>query len=466
MKSNEQQTIAAIATPPGQGGIGIVRLSGPAAADILAACQNIPLPEQQRRQPRRLYLHDLFDERGRLIDRGLTVYMPGPASYTGEDVAEIQCHGGPQSLSQILATALSHGARLAQAGEFSLRAFLNGKIDLSQAEAIGDLISAKTAAGARNAAGQLAGRLGKHIGELERRLTAVQAAITAAVDFPDEVDEPQRRHIAEQLAAVAAEVQALLDKAPAGQILRQGLGVALAGPVNAGKSSLLNQILGFDRAIVTSCPGTTRDMLEEYIDLDGLPLLLRDTAGIRQGEDISEPERIGIDKSRQALARSQIVLLVADLTAADFSRPHILSLASACAGQTLLVLNKQDAAAERLAEAKALYSADFAAADILPISAKTGQGVAELLARLKEKAGAAQLWQEEDGLLVNARQRQALQLAVGHIRQAQQALAEDLPQDLITIDLEAALTALAAISGREVGEEVLNDIFRNFCVGK
>ncbi|MCR4962832.1 MAG: tRNA uridine-5-carboxymethylaminomethyl(34) synthesis GTPase MnmE [Firmicutes bacterium] len=466
MTDYEQETIVAIATPPGQGGIGVIRLSGPSAADILAACQNIPLAEQQQRQARRLYLHDIFDEQGRLIDRALTVFMPGPASYTGEDVAEIQCHGGTQALSQILAAALAHGARLAQAGEFSLRAFLNGKIDLSQAEAIGDLVAAKTAAGARNAAGQLAGRLGRHIAKLESRLTAVQAAITAAVDFPDEVDEPQNRQMAEELTAVAGDVQALLDKAPAGQILRQGLGVALAGPVNAGKSSLLNQILGFDRAIVTDCPGTTRDMLEEYIDLDGLPLLLRDTAGLRRGADISEPERIGMDKSRDALERSQIVLLVADLTDPAFSREHILPLAAACAGHSLLVLNKRDAAAERLPAAIACYAGDFAGEDILPISAKTGQGMPELLARLKEKAGGARLWQEEDGLLVNARQRQALQLAAGHIREALAGLEQALPQDLITIDLEAALTALAAISGRDVGEEVLNDIFRNFCVGK
>ncbi len=468
MDNRTNETIGAVATPLGRGGVGIVRISGPAAGQVLAALLHLPEQELAARQPRQLYLNRVYGRDGSLLDQALTVLMPGPHSYTGEDVAELQCHGGPKVVEAVLQQALVCGCRLATPGEFTLRAFLNGRLDLAQAEAVADLIEAKTPKGVGMAAGQLQGVLSAHINRMEEQITLLLAEITVGVDFPDDADAPDGAALLPGLLAILAEVERLCAQAPLGRIYREGVKAVLAGPVNAGKSSLLNALLGEERAIVSASPGTTRDLIEEYLDLDGVPLLLCDTAGLRQSEALCEPERIGIGKSRDALAASQLLLLTTDITEADAGLSALTPLLAETAGRSrLLLLNKADAATQTQIDlGMQAYLPHFPKEDILPVSAKTGLGLPALIAALRRKALADCDGEQGSQLVNNARHQQALLQAAGFLRQAAASLEEGLPVDLITIDLENAAQALAQISGKSVGEEVLDSIFSRFCLGK
>lgn len=463
----KKDTIAAIATPLGAGGIGIVRVSGPDAAAVLS---RLFQPAGGRRigqmEDRHLYLGEVRDAQGVLLDRALAVLMYGPHSYTGEDVAELQLHGGPTLLRSVLAAALTVGARLAEPGEFTLRAFLNGKIALSQAEAVADLISARTGRASRQAAQQLAGKLAQRIAEIEEQLTGVLAQITVGVDFPDDVDAPQNSELLQQIQEVSAQIDQLLATAEQGRVVRDGVRVTIVGAVNVGKSSLLNRLLDAERAIVTDLPGTTRDLIEETVDIEGIPLLLTDTAGFRDVQAVDKVERLGMDLSRRAMEQAGVSILVLDGTLGIVDAESRLLLRETQDKPRLLVINKLDAASSQdIAHIRSALLELDADLRIVEVSARSGHGLPQLRQAILELAGAVPEG-ASTALVSNLRHIQALQEAQQALLSAQSALDMEIPADLISIDVENALTALGEISGRSVSEEVLNNIFSRFCLGK
>ena len=501
-------TIAAIATPAGAGGIGIVRVSGSQAPDILTKlfCR--------RQDSGPWHSHHLYLGRvvaphsGALLDQALAVLMLAPNSYTREHVAELHCHGGPAVLAQVLAACLAAGARLAARGEFTLRAFLNGALSLDEAEAVADLVSAKTSAAARLAAQGLQGALSSRLEPLEQGLLTMLAELTVAVDFPDDADVPARAELLARIEALRARIEELLAGAEAGRIYREGFNVVLAGTSNVGKSSLLNRLLQAERAIVTASPGATRDIIEESLNLDGLPLLLRDTAGLRQAQTLDEAEELGMQRSLAALRTAQLILVVADAArglddtardlltqyagvapttseraaaedaaAEDAVAEYDTAMGAIASGITMedavhnapmfLVLNKCDLlTADELAALQESLRARFATPEIVTVSAKTGAGLEALKAKIKEKVLGAAAESGREPLLANIRHQQALQSAYASLDEARQTLADGLPPDMAMIDLENAYAALGEISGKTVSEEVLTKIFAEFCVGK
>jgi len=462
-------TIAAIATPPGRGGIGVVRISGP---ESLALLNRLFVPASASFAgfvPWKLHHGRLRDCAGRILDDALAVFMPGPDTFTGEDVAELHCHGGPAVLAGVLDEVLC-SARLAERGEFSRRAFLNGRMDLSQAEAVAELIAAPTKEGARLAAGKIEGLLGRRVSELRELLENLRARLCLAVDFPDDEVEPLPRDVfVRDAKALEQAVSALLAGVERTRCWREGVSVALAGAVNAGKSSLMNAFLGRPRAIVAARPGTTRDFLEEPLNLDGLSVRLVDTAGLRGGEEPDDPvESEGIRMGLSRVREADVVVLLVDgergLT------PETVSLAAGLeAKKLILVWNKMD-----LAAAPDLFLHGRGEWEAVPcagrcaICARSGQGVDEL-ARLVRKvvlAGLGARLPEPGEIVPNARQARELETA----REALAALRVDardgLPYELCAVRLEETARALDNITGADAPEDVLNRIFDTFCVGK
>ena len=455
-------TIAAISTPPGPGAIGILRLSGPRAIEVAQASfrplNKVPLSQHR---PHELVYGDLLDRDGQPIDRVLCTFSRGPVSYTGEDTAEFQCHGSPMVLSLGLEALFSRGARQARAGEFTRRAFLNGKLDLAQAEAVGDLLEARSREGARHAAGQLTGALSRRIGGVYSALVDVMAHFHAVLDYPDEDIDPFRmEELSHQLSQQESALRALAGSYRRGQYIRDGVPCAIVGRPNAGKSSLLNALVGFDRAIVTNIPGTTRDTVEERAELGGVTLRLIDTAGLRDSDD--PIEQLGVERSRAAMDEAALVLLVVDGTEKPTQEDADLARTIAEVGKPfILVRSKRDLAGEHADELEALSQG----APTVSLSARTGEGLEEL-----GQAVAALFHQGSEDkageLITNARQAEAAGRALNCVVRANQALSDGVTPDALLTDVEEALEALGELTGQSVREDVTDRIFSKFCVGK
>jgi tRNA modification GTPase len=471
MLPRHQDPIVAIATPPGRGAVGIVRVSGRRLEALAhAVCGRLPAPRVASYGP-------LLDAIGAPIDQGLAIHFPAPHSYTGESVLELQAHGGPVVLQLLLARCLEAaaeidlqtgrprlpGLRLAGPGEFTERAFLNGKLDLAQAEAVSDLIEASTEAAARSAGRSLAGAFSSEVGALRDRLIELRMLVEATLDFPEEeIDFLDKADARGRLDAVAVAVDAVLERARSGALLREGLSVVLAGQPNVGKSSLLNALAGAELAIVTPIPGTTRDKVRETIQIHGVPVHVIDTAGIRSGDEPTDAvERIGIERSWDAIQGADVVVLLHDLTRLgepgyDASEQRLeAALPAALRGpeRLLHVYNKADAAALPHA------------VDGLALSARTGAGLEALRDKLLALAG----WhaQPEGLFIARTRHVEALRRTREHLVRAQeQAARRDAALDLLAEELRLAHDSLGEITGAFTSDDLLGEIFSRFCIGK
>lgn len=457
----EEQTIAAISTPPGPGAIGVLRLSGPQAIPIAAKCfQPLGPKALCEHAPRMLVYGDLLDRGGQPIDRVLCTYSKGPVSYTGEDTAEFHCHGSPMVLSLGLDALFAQGAHQAGPGEFTRRAFLNGKLDLAQAEAVGDLLDAKSREGARHAAGQLAGSLSRRIGEIYSALVDLMAHFCAVLDYPDEDIDPFR---SEELAASLSEqehaLHKLLDSCRRGYQLTHGISCAIVGRPNAGKSSLLNALAGYERAIVTDIPGTTRDTIDVNVDLGGLPLRLIDTAGLRDSGD--PVERLGVARSRDAMEQAELILVLCDRSALFTQEDRQLLEMAVELAPTILVWSKSDLPSPHDTTALSLPDG----LSVIEVSVKTGQGLSDL-----EQAVADRFPSQPETpyglLLTNQRQEDAARRAMAGLIRARESLEAGMTPDALLTDVEEALAALGELTGQSVREDITDRIFARFCVGK
>ena len=453
MMAESDETICATATPPGTGGIAVIRVSGPAAFSAVDKITKRPRPISCAGFPSHtLHRMSVVDAGGSVIDDVLLSVFHSPRSYTGEDVVEISAHGSPLIIGQILGQLLQSGARLARPGEFTQRAFLNGKMDLAQAEAVGDLIAAQTVEAQRLAQRQSEGRLSRAVTEIRSGVLGVLAQIEASIDFPEDVGELDAAGCEAKLARAEQQIAHLLATADGGILVREGLDIVLAGRPNVGKSSLLNALLRTSRAIVTSVPGTTRDVIEETLNLRGIPVRVSDTAGLRETED--EVEAIGVARTRERIAGADFVLLVLDSVAGE--TPEDTALRRTLAGRPhLIVWNKWD-----------LQSASSPPADGVAVSALTGWNLDALEAALTQMALGDAAGGTESTLVTHARHKQALQSASAQITQAAHSLQSGLPADFASIDLRGALDALGTITGETATEDIITEIFSRFCIGK
>ena len=467
-------TIAAIATPPGEGGIGTIRLSGPLASDILRAifAPASGLFPADIESHRLIFGYVRDPQTGDKVDEALVVLMGAPHSYTREDVVEIDCHGGTVPVQRVLRLCLREGARLAQPGEFTLRAFLNGRLDLAQAEAVLDVVKARTDQGLRLAVEQLGGGVSARVKGIRARLLQALAHLEATIDFPE--DDVPPADVSPDLRAVLDDLSALIASASTGIVLRHGLRTVIVGRPNVGKSSLLNALLHADRAIVTPIPGTTRDTLEEIVNVRGVPLVLTDTAGLRAHTDTDDPvERIGIERTRRALSETDLALLVFDgsqpLTDADFEVMAAVEGVGVGAGSSvsrIAVVNKADL--ETRIELEKLSEA-MKGAEVVSCSATAAGGTDALEERLAAMvlSGRAAHGSRDDGATVTSvRHRDALRKAEEHVIAALTSVAASVPAAFVAVDLHAALTLLGEITGETASEDLLDEIFRNFCIGK
>ncbi len=460
MRSSD--TIAAIATPLGQGGVGIVRLSGPQSPAIGRRIFRSARRSFSGFNPYVLHHGWIVSPRKEILDEVLVSYMPAPGSYTAEDVLEVNCHGGPAVVQAVLELALEHGARLAAPGEFTWRAFMNGRIDLSQAESVAEMVAASTQSGMRLAGAKLGGGLQRKIQGLKAKLQELQAALCATVDFPEEegAEELNREETARSILEVDSGVQELLENFSRYRCWREGASVVLAGRVNAGKSSLLNALLGRNRAIVTSTPGTTRDYLEETINLSGVPVRLVDTAGLRPTLD--EVELAGLEQGRELTDQADLVCLVLDQHSGPDEEARQLA-ARLGPEKLLLVLNKMDLPPYGESLKTWFSERGF---ECEHISVKTGQGLDALTSRIRERIIGHLAEPEEQVLVPNLRQREHLRRARQEIEDLQQALAADRPPELLSVHLDAACRELAEITGEITTEDILDQVFSTFCIGK
>ena len=444
-------TIAALATPPGRGAVAIVRVSGGNALAIGRKLAGV------RPRPRHAHVCTFRDETGLALDQGLLLFFPGPRSFTGEDVVELHGHGGMVVSDWLLNQAYRLGARPAEPGEFTLRAFLNDKLDLAQAEAVADLVDSGSRAAARAAVRSLDGVFSRRVRELQTEVTALRVHLEAWLDFPDEeLESESGRDQQSRFGAVTDKLERLLGEARQGAVLRDGVNVVIAGPPNAGKSSLMNRLAGYDAAIVTHIPGTTRDPLREYLSVDGLPVSVTDTAGIRAAADPVEAE--GVRRARQAVERADRVLWLLDIR--DDLRRGLSRAREEVAGRTALtmILNKVDLVTAESGR----YEHD--GLTIIRLSALTGDGVPLLREHLKELSG---FGGESPGTFsARSRHLDALVRARDHVHDGLERLREEGALELAAEELRAAQTALSEVTGELTSDELLGEIFASFCIGK
>jgi tRNA modification GTPase len=453
----QNETIVAIATPPGRGGIGIVRLSGPASLSIAEPMLRLrnPLAHGQAR------FSDLLDlETQEKLDEAVVTFFAGPHSYTGEDVVEVAAHGSPVILETLVRQALQAGARLAAPGEFTQRAFLSGRIDLTQAEAVHDLIAAQTLYQARVAAQQLHGALSRRIKPIKESLVALIAMLEAGIDFAeDDIDVLPAEEILSRIEEVRHLLQPVADSFARGRIVHEGLMLAIVGRPNAGKSSLFNRIVQRERAIVTASPGTTRDLVTERVSLGGIPVELVDTAGMREASD--EAEQIGIRKTREALAEADIVLLVLDATAAP-EQEELELLATLAHRKALVVVNKTDLAHPGQAMEEALGGLGL---PVVHTSALSGEGVDQLKQKMLAMVGDTTV-ETEGGMLTSLRQYEAVNGTLEGLATAGAAAGQNIPHEMVLLDLYGALRHLDSLTGETTSDDILHLIFSTFCIGK
>jgi len=461
---NVRDTIVAISTPPGRGGIGIVRLSGAQAVPIASSLLRLPKPLVHTHAQ----LADILDpesedvQHAKRLDEAVVTLFQAPNSYTREDVVEIAAHGSPVVLESLVRAAIARGARLARPGEFTERAFLSGRIDLTQAEAVRDLIEAQTLYQAKIASEQMEGALSRRIRPIKQALVHLIAELEAGIDFAeDDIDLMPWASIARRIVGIAEPLQALAASFAYGRVVRDGISLSIVGRPNAGKSSLFNRLVQRERAIVTATPGTTRDLVTERVSLGGIPLDLIDTAGLRPAQD--EAESIGIQKSREALADADVVLLVLDATADAFTQEEISLLDQIQSRRAIVVLNKIDLPRGRF-DSETLRMLD-GRVEPIETSALTGEGILAL------RAGILTLMrgegtESESGLVTNLRQQQAVSEALQALQNGEQAVAANVPHEMLLLDFYSALRSLDALTGATTADDIVNLIFSTFCIGK
>ena len=444
---DEFDTIAAVSTPFGTGGVGVIRVSGSMAFDILDKIFKVKT-EVKNFKPSHFY-HGVINDGKNVLDEVIVLPFFEPNSYTGENVFEVQCHGGINVVDSILDLILKNGARLAEKGEFTKRAFLNKKLDLAQAEAVADLIHSKTRDFVIPSSKNLKGALSVKIGEIKKGIVDVLSKIVAGIDFPEDVKEPEYEYLIEEFKKSINEIDKILANAKSSNIMRQGITVSIAGKPNVGKSSLFNALLNHQRAIVTEIAGTTRDVIKETLDL-GIPVTLVDTAGIRSDNEIDRVEQIGIEYSKQTIDGSDCVIFVYDATQGILKEDkQILDLIPE--DKLILCANKSDIAPDNTAGG-------------ISISAKNGAGIEELKNLIKSKV--CNINCDDMDYVTNIRQQNCLQRAREALSQALSAAEYRELQDLISIDVKSAVIALDELSGEVITDNVLNNIFDNFCIGK
>lgn len=459
----QEDTISAVATAVGEGGIGIIRLSGPQALTIADAL----FRGVRGRRASDVASHTVAYGRivdpatETVVDEVLLLVMRAPRSYTREDVVEIHCHGGPAPLRKILDLTLAHGARLAEPGEFTKRAFLNGRLDLAQAEAVIDIIRAKTDASLRMAVNHLAGGLSAQIRTLRDDILAMIAHLEAAIDFPEEdIEELAAEQAAAGINGLLAAIDKLLATAQTGRILREGLETVIIGKPNVGKSSLLNALLREKRAIVTDIPGTTRDIIEEYVNIRGVPLKIVDTAGIRETTDLVE--KIGVERAQEIMRRADLVLLVLDASA-PLSAEDRQVLDMLQQQQVIVLINKTDLPVRLELDE---VTARMAGRRVLRISALEGTGLDELEQAIVDMVYAGKTAPSDSAFVSNVRHAAALRQARQHLADALATTSAGMPPDFVVIDLRAAWEKLGEITGETVGDDIIDQIFARFCIGK
>ena len=449
------ETIAAISTPPGVGGIGIIRISGDNALNVVKRI--FKAKNKSEIKPFTIRFGYVVDENQNALDQVLVSYFKSPKSYTGEDVIEINCHGGNVSTREILELVLKNGARLAEPGEFTKRAFLNGKLDLTQAEAVIELINSKSDKESKASYKQLEGLLGAKIKEIKQGIIDLLVDIEANIDYPEyDIEEVRRERIYNVLSTNVSKLETLEKSFESGKILRDGVSTVIIGKPNVGKSSLLNRLVKEDRAIVTEIAGTTRDTIEEYITIRGIPLKLVDTAGIHETDDIVES--IGVNKSKKAIDESELVLLMLDATR-ELSKEDEELLEATKNKNRIILINKIDAD-------KKINKDMFKSDKVIEMSTKTLAGIEELEETIEEMFNISELNIENEIVITNVRHKNLIHKAAEEIKNAIVSIKNGLPIDMLSIDLQEALQNLGEITGESISEEVVKGIFAKFCVGK